>query len=187
LAYTATNPSPVNPPGGQWPPQLHVLQIGNSDERVIDLTGHMMFPDLLGWQDGGGWLLIQDIWENTSVAAIDADAPDPLSTFTRLVDYACWMEGGEMAVAGWDSGYGESVPVLGSVQLVDVPGTVLADYGLDVIAGSLACLDGDRVAFAKHPPDGVDEPSTLVIAAPDGTTVELTSDRLSVIQRNGNA
>jgi hypothetical protein len=73
-----------------------------------------------------------------------------------------------------------------SVELVDVDGTVLADYGLDVMAGSLACLTGNRVAFASYAPDGdgARGTRTIVIAAPDGTSIEVTTDHLSVIQRN---
>ena len=64
--------------------------------------------------------------------------------------------------------------------MIDESGATITDFGLDVIAGPLACLDDGRVAFASYTrlPDGTSTPDStmLSIAAPDGSVIELARE-----------
>jgi hypothetical protein len=185
VAFTMTSPAPWN----HWLPQLHVVQIGRAGDQVVELVGQMMFPVVLGWQPGGDRVLLQDTWENISAATIDAAAGDPLETITRLADYACWMESGALAVAGWDSGYGEDEGTPGTIELVDAAGAVTADFGLETLGGQLACLAGDKVAFTSSPPGEfgsvTDDSRVLTIAGPDGASSEVGRGPMWVAHRDG--
>lgn len=188
VAFTATNPNPW----AHWPQELHVAQIGQTENVVVGLSGQMMFPVVLGWQPGGNRLIVQDTWEDIRAFTIDVGSGEPSSTLTRLADHACWTASGMLAVAGWDTGYGEDEGTPGSIELIDTTsGAVAADFGLHTLGGQLACLSGDRVAFTAYPPGAYgsigDDEKVLTIAGPGGAPIEAGRGPVWVVHRDGVA
>lgn len=118
------------------------------------------------------------------MTVVDLRLAHPESELTDIGDAACWSATGMLAAGRWDSGYVENDWSSGTIELVDLEGRPVADFGIDVLAGEMACLTDGRIAFTRYVKDFdtiVPDSVTLTIAKPDGSMHDITQDPLWVL------
>jgi hypothetical protein len=179
VAYTSGHPAP-----GGSAPELHVVEPGSSVDRMFPATWSVT-PEVRGWAPDGDRLLIEDTWETTHMAVVDVETMKAGDDVGSIGDAGCWMADGTLAAGTWDSGYVENDWSTGTVEIIDGDEHVVADYGLDVLAGDMACLEDGRVAFTRYVNDfGTIVPETIVvtIAGPDGSMIDVSQQSRWVVR-----
>jgi hypothetical protein len=182
VAYTVGYPGP-----GGSAPELHIVEIGSDSDLMIPTEGWSIMPVVGGWEPVGDRLLLEDSWENPRLALVDVGTSIVGQETGAIGDAGCWMADGTLAAGRWDSGYVENDWSSGTIELIDGRGDTVADYGIDVLAGALACLDGGRVAFTRYVNDFgtiVPETITVTIVGPDGAMSDITQQSLWVVGAN---
>lgn len=161
---------------------IHAVDLDDGTIISLDLQDATpYYPIAIDW--AGEKILLGDGWEDAGYGIVDptGSLPEALSTLGQSSIYdteaACVFANGTIARSTWQIPYAEGSYVTGDIEFLDVEGTTIAPYGVDIVSNAIACLDPARVAVAEYPsddPGDFESPRRLSIITLEGVGTSTT-------------